>query len=119
MPPRVKNPGVTRASRKRGRSIGGEGSSCQSSFDVLHFSSAANEQWYFNRFNNTVLVEIDIDDVFDAQHHFHDLFVALGSECMFNLPNKYYPSLVCQFYGNMEHKTPFSASVVDSYVKGL
>ena len=119
MPPWTKNAGRAFASRKRRpTSVGGKSSQPPPPFDNSQVLNVENEKWYLDRIGNTILVEIDMDAAFDNEYHFHDLFTKFGWGRMLDFPIYYYPSLVHQFYANIEHKNRFSSVIVDSFVKG-
>ena len=83
---------------------GGSSSTTPPQFDNSHFLSAKNEQLYWDRIGNSVLVEVDLGANFNNVHHVCDLFAEFGCSQMLDLPIDYYPGLVHQFYANIKHK---------------
>ena len=116
MPPR----NAKRGTRKRSRDQNSTAStSAGPNFDVSRFTSVENQDWYLVRANNTVLVEVDLDPVFDGKFHFREQFATMGWDCMLNLPRRYYPNLVRQFYANISNKGFVNSVELQSYVKGV
>ncbi|CAH9123183.1 unnamed protein product [Cuscuta epithymum] len=88
-----------------------------SSSSVPRFTSPENEAWYEQRKKWKIVVEKTVHPEIDALYRLSNAFDKLGWAVMLTLTGAYYPTLVREFYANIERKMDPFGDIV-STVKG-
>ncbi|CAH9120081.1 unnamed protein product, partial [Cuscuta europaea] len=88
-----------------------------SSSSVPRFTSTENEAWYDQRKKWKIVIEKTVHPEIEALYRLSDAFHKLGWAVMLTLTGAFYPTLVWEFYGNIEKKMDPFGNIV-STVKG-
>ena len=88
-------------------------------FSASRFTSRANEDWYKQRAKMDLIVEKTIYPDIEAPLQVREYFVRLGWESIFGISGEYYPTLVREFYANIQDKTVTNLSDIRTFVRGM
>ena len=87
-------------------------------YDTTRFTSLENQQWYEFGLDKEIIIEKHLAPEVDAHYHISTAFKLLGWENILQLPKHYYPTLVREFYANVENKESHSGNLIVSWVRG-
>lgn len=83
-------------------------------FEVTHFISLENEQWYHAHAHKQLIKGKSLDTNISNYSRVEKCFARLGRESILNLPKNIYPNLVREFYAKMVDKKGHSGALLDT-----
>ncbi|XP_027101291.2 uncharacterized protein [Coffea arabica] len=85
-------------------------------YDTMQFTSLKNQQWYEAGLDKEIIVEKHLASEVDDHYKISTAFKRLRWEDILQLPKHYYPTLVREFYANVEDKQSHSGNLIVSWV---
>ena len=85
------------------------------SYDAFRFTSKEHEEWYASKQEVPFIFEKHVDQGVNDEFGVSEVLHELRRENVIHLPNEYHPTLVREFYANIEDKYASYRDDVKSY----